>query len=625
MRGAWVDSVPTLRAPDVRILVSVFMKTIWRVSGYLFRYKGLFALTLAMALGSTLFFIAIPQIIKTILDEIVVKQRGDLIVAGAIGITACYFLRDVLNSLRIRINNTLEQRVLFDLRRDLHAKLLDLPIAFYDRSKSGEIASRVIEDVQNVERVILDGTEQGVVALLTVFGIAGILFAQQPVLAALVVAPLPIVLWLSTLHFKATRKNWKLVRESAGEMNSVLVEDIQGNRLIHSFALRNRESARFAKVAEDLRTRTLRAMFRWAIHGPGSNFITSLGSVAVVGLGGYFLLRGEAPLTGAFTFGGFVAFFAYCAMLYQPIGTLNNLNHMFAAGKASGERVFEILDHPIDVASPAQPVPFPRGLVDVCFRGVSFCYPNRPEVLEKFDLALPRGKVTALVGHTGAGKTTIANLLLRYYDVTAGAITINGTDVRAIELEQLRGHIGYVAQDPFLFDGTVEENLRLARPDASEADLVAALDAAAAWDFVQRLPDGMRTRIGERGIRLSMGEKQRLTIARVILKNPPLVVLDEATASVDTLTEARIQQAIDALVRERTTLVIAHRLSTVRKADQIVVIERGRILETGTHAGLLSRGGHYAELWRVQTDLIPEFDEPPADEAESATTTTTLQ
>jgi ATP-binding cassette, subfamily B, bacterial len=233
-------------------------------------------------------------------------------------------------------------------------------------------------------------------------------------------------------------------------------------------------------------------------------------------------------------------------------------------------------------------------------------------VIEDLDLVLPAGRVTALVGHTGAGKTTIANLLLRYYDVTAGAVTINGVDVRAIGLEPLRSHIGYVAQDPFLFDGSIEDNLRLARPDAAEGDLVAALQAAAAWDFVQRLPDGMRTLIGERGIRLSMGEKQRLTIARVILKNPPLVVLDEATASVDTLTEARIQQAIDALVRERTTLVIAHRLSTVRRADTIVVIENGRILEQGTHEVLLARGGHYADLWRVQTDVIPEFDEPGA-------------
>ncbi len=585
------------------------MGVIGRVSTYLLRYKGMFALTLALAIGSTLFFIAIPQIIKVVLDRVVAPGRGDLLLWGAAAVAICFLLRELLNSLRIRINNTLEQRVLVDLRRDLHAKLLDLPIGFFDRRKSGEIASRVIEDVQNVERVILDGTEQGAVSLLTVFGIAGLLFLQQPVLAALVVLPLPIVLALSVQHFRATKRNWSGVRESAGELNSLLVEDIQGNRLIHSFALRERESQRFNDIADQLRRRTLKAMFRWSIHGPGTSFITSLGSVAVVGLGGWFLIRGEAPLTGEFTFGAFVAFFAYCTMLYQPIGTLNSLNHLLAAGKASGERVFEILDHPIDVANATDPAPFPRGLCEVRFSRVSFQYPERAPVVEDLDLELPRGKVTAIVGHTGAGKTTIANLLLRYYDVTAGSVTINGVDVRGIDLEELRGHIGYVAQDPFLFDGTVEDNLRLAHPAATEAEIKAALEAAASWDFVQRLPDGARTRIGERGIRLSTGEKQRLTIARMILKNPPLVVLDEATASVDTLTEARIQTAIDSLVRARTTLVIAHRLSTVRKADQIIVLDRGRIVERGSHEELLALGGHYADLWSIQTDMIPDLGE----------------
>jgi ATP-binding cassette subfamily B protein len=582
------------------------MRTIWRVSGYLFKYRGLFGLTLFLALGSTLFLIAIPQIIKQIFDQIIDPGRTDLLIWGVAGITVCYFGRDLLNCLRIRINNTLEQNVLIDLRGDLHRKLLELPIGYYDKRRSGEIASRVIEDVQNVERVILDGSEQGIVALLTVVSISIILFFEQPLLALFVVLPLPIVLWLSILHFQATRRNWKRVRESAGELNSLLVEDIQGNRLISSFALKDREMSRFVGIAIELKNRTLKAMYRWSLHGPGTSFLTSLGSVAVVGFGGYLLIEGgQKP--GAFSFGDFIAFFAYCTLLYQPLYTLNSINHLLAAGRASGDRVFEILDHPVHIRNSPDPVPFPTGLVEVSYSNVSFHYPDRSEVLDDFQLNFPPGKVTAIVGHTGAGKSTIANLLLRYYDVTTGAVTINGTDVRAIDLDSLREHIGFVAQDPFLFDGTVADNLRLAKEDASEDDIVRALEAACSWDFVQDLPAGMDTIIGERGIRLSMGEKQRLTIARVILKNPPLVILDEATSSVDTLTEARIQQAIENLVQERTTLVIAHRLSTVSRADQIVVLEKGRILEKGDHRTLIALDGHYAQLWHAQTDLIPEY------------------
>ncbi|MCF3651329.1 ABC transporter ATP-binding protein [Synoicihabitans lomoniglobus] len=570
-----------------------------RVSRYLLRYRGLFVLTLTLAVGSTLFLVSIPQVIKWIVDDVIGAGRKDLLIWGVAALTGCYFLRDLLNSLRIRVNNTLEQKVLVDLRGDLHSRLLDLPVGYYDQRQTGEIASRVIEDVQNVERALLDGTEQGTVSLLTLFGISTILFVQQPLLAALVLAPLPIVIFMGRMHFKAGRVLWKRTREAAGDLNGLLMENISGHRLISSFSLADRERGRFKTAAHRLRDTTLAAMFRWSLHGPGTNFISSLGAVAVMGVGGALLMESNAT-GGAFSLGDFISFFAYCTLVYEPVSRLNQLNQMLAAARASSDRVFEILDHPIAIQSPAEPQPFPASVPEVRYENVSYGYPDRPPVLKDFSLTLPAGKVTALVGHTGAGKTTLANLLLRYYDVTGGSVSIGGTDVRQLDLSALREQIGLVAQEPFLFNGTVAENLRLARAAATDEELVAALQAAAAWEFVHALPEAMETEIGERGVRLSQGEKQRLTIARVILRNPPLVILDEATASVDTITENAIQQALATLVEERTTLVIAHRLSTVRRADQIVVLAHGRIVEKGTHDDLLGRDGAYAKLWRAQ-------------------------
>ena len=576
------------------------MRTIWRISSYFRRHRTLFVLTLLLAVIMTGASLAIPSVVRSVLSRIENGMDAQSFLLSAAAILGLQFVRELFNCLRIRINNVAEQRILTDIRRDLHQRLLNLPVAFYDRNKSGELASRVIEDVANVERALLDGTEQGLASVLTLVGVVIALFLMNPLLAAGVCAPLPIVLAVGIWYNRRTSKRWKGVREAAAELNSLLVEDIQGNRLIQSFALQEREARRFDLRMRDLAQNMLRAMFQWSLYSPGTSFIASLGVISVFVVGGWMIASQRAD----FGFPELIAFYMYAVMLYEPLARMTGLNQMLAAGRASGKRVFEVLDHPLDLASPARPVPFPSGVLTVALRDVNFAYDGRGEVLKDFSLEIPPGKVTAFVGHTGAGKTTLAALLMRSYDVKGGSIVFNGVDVRELELSTLRQNVGHVAQDPFLFDGTIEDNLRLAREDATDGELRAVLEAAAAWDFVSRLPQQMKTQIGEKGVRLSQGEKQRLTIARVLLKNPPLVILDEATASVDTITERQIQQALDNLRQSRTVVVIAHRLSTIRKADQIIVLDNGRILERGSHDELLLRKGRYADLWRHQADMM---------------------
>lgn len=583
------------------------MKTIWRVSRYLFRYKWLFILTQTLAISMTLMVIAIPKTSERILQNIAELGTYQQLLWGISLIGLLYLGSEILNGLRIAVNNTLEQRVLKDMRRDIHTKLLALPISFYDQRKSGEISSRVIDDVANVERALLDGTEMGGRALVMIVGVTVMLFLTDPFLAWFVFLPVPILLVVGIAYARRSRKVWKRVREASADLNSLLVEDIQGNRLIQTFALQDRESRRFEEKAETLRARTVRAMYRWALYNPGSTMVTHLGMISVIGVGGYLMLQENS----AFQFPQMVAFLLYTRMLYEPLNQLHGINHMLAAGKASGDRVFEILDAKVEVEDPANPKPFPRSLPQVDFHNVTFQYPGRPAVLKNFNLTIDPGKVTALVGHTGAGKSTIANLAMRAYDATEGQVLINGVDIREIALHDIHANIGYVAQDPFLFEGSVRDNLQLAKENATEEEIIAALKGASAWDFVQRLPNKLDTNIGEKGIRLSQGEKQRLTIARVLLKNPPMIILDEATASVDTITEKQIQRALETLMAERTVLIIAHRLSTIRKADKIVVLENGQILEQGTHAELLLNEGRYAHLWLHQVDVIQDEDIAP--------------
>ena len=577
-------------------------QVIRRISKYLFEHKILFATTLLLACFMTALSVFVPTVIQEVLDRIFDSESfgNEILIQGILLIGLMFLIKEVLNCLRIRVNNKLEQKVIFQIRKDLHDKLLDLPISFYDRRKSGEIASRVVEDVQNVERAILDGTEQGVIAILTLGGVTTMMFLQEPRLAFLVFLPLPILVILGFHYAKVSKKNWKAVREASGDLNSLLVEDIQGNRLIQAFALKSREKRRFDKIGKVLQKRSLEAMYRWSLQGPGASFLSSLGILAVVGMGAH-LLQTEPT----FTSGKFFAFLLYANMFYEPVRQLVSINNLIAAGKASGERVFEVLDTPNEIENHKEPVNFPQKVSKIEFKNVSFSYDERNEIIEDLSFSIPEGSTTALVGATGAGKSTTANLLLRYYNHTKGHIKIGNENLEQIELTSLRQNIGLVSQDPFLFDATVKDNLLLANPNAKDDEIWNALEIACAKNFVQALPEQENTMIGERGIRLSMGEKQRLTLARALLKDPPILVLDEATASVDVETEKYIQEALEKLIKGRTTLIIAHRLSTIRNADQIIFLEDGKLIEQGNHSELVSSNGKYSKFCLYQENLVP--------------------
>ena len=571
------------------------MKSLLRVLTYIRPYWGLAALTFAAATTAAAIELLPPWLMKIIIDDVIGGNRTEILPWVIAGLMGAHVGKNVASSIRIRFNNTLEQRVIYDLRDQVFTALQRLSISYYENRSTGEIMNRVNNDVEHVERIFIDGIESLLMSSLTLIGISAILFSLSWKLALLSLLPIPILVFSASYFTGRVHKFYRGVRESSADLNAYLQDAISGIRETMGFNREAYERERFNQRSKTYSDSNLRVMTLWSMYSPSMIVVGSLGSVIILWYG-----TGEV-LAGTLSVGELVAFVGYLALFYVPINQIHSVNHMLQHALAASERVFEILDTTPDVADrPGVVRPAGKLRGDVAARHVSFHYRPDIPVLKDVNFEVQAGARIALVGPSGAGKSTLIKLLMRFYDVKDGAVMLDGRDLRDLPLAYVREQIGLVQQEPFLFNGTVKENIAYGDLSAGQARLEDVAQAARAHEFIVELPEKYDTWIGERGVKLSVGQKQRISIARVLLKDPPIIIFDEATSNIDTETEVKIREALEELTRNRTTFIIAHRLSTLRHVNRIVVLDGGRLVEEGTHEALLARSGLYRTLYEAQ-------------------------
>ncbi len=566
------------------------------------KYSKLIFLTTLTMLGLVGAQLIIPWIIRQLIDRLTTQplDQGTIDYITRISVIALivFVARAVMQFTRSYAAHKAGWGVVSDARRLVYQHIQKLSLRFYEDKQTGQLMSRIINDTDLFERMIAHALPDVIVNGITLVGVSAILLSMNVNLTLLTLIPIPIIIFALIGYSKLVRPAFRNRQQSIGELNAVLNDSLSGIREVKAFA---REEDALDKVDDKIQLvlhKNLRALKLMAIFNPIFDFAAGIGQLLVIFFGA------RMAIAGTLSIADLVAFFLYLDSFYTPVRSLGNSMEAVQESLAGFERIAEILTVSPEIANPDEPHTFVEPIQgNIRFENVRFYYNQGEDVLTDINLEIPAGSTVALVGPTGVGKTTLVSLIPRFYDAIEGKIQIDGVDVREIDLDQLHQSVSMVLQDVFLFHGTVRENILFGKPDATEEEMIRAAEIANASEFIDHMPNGYDTLIGERGVKLSGGQKQRLSIARAVLKDSPVLILDEATSSVDTETEMLIQQALERLIKGRTTIIIAHRLSTVRNADRIVALEGSRIVEAGKHEELLAKKGLYHKLYTAQQHL----------------------